>query len=256
MADDISQNGLIKENATGTVMNLACKDEKAIELCSLGAVESLLCVLKVIPRDTDEALSYRACGALFNLCYVYDAAIRTMVDSDGAGTLINLLKYSSNQRVREYGLGCFAILMAFESSVCTTFCKLKGLELISQMMGPSNAIPTRLLAEISSVIGHLLSHPDVVMIYGMIPFVLKLQKHPDPSIQEMADAQFDVLVDSMSTVSVAIDQPEDLSGFESLLNSELFHDVVLIVNGARFYAHKVPVPLPVTLITSTDIVVL
>jgi hypothetical protein len=80
--------------------------------------------------------------------------------------------------------------------------------------------------------------PELALNFSMVPLVLQMQKHPVTEVKDMSLGLYAKLKQTLASVGVTIDPGDDLTGFDSLVNSPQFHDLTLLVNGERIYAHK------------------
>jgi hypothetical protein len=239
-----SKNELIQENASGTLMNLGCVDTKAIEIADLGGVKSLV---QLLMHSKNDQVVYRVCGALFNVCFGQSENAQRVVTEGGVKALIGSIRRSSHAKVTEYSLGTLGMLTQNSwSTACPAIAAEGGVGLIlGQILGEARS--SRVLSEAGSILTALAEDASILVRHKFLPQLIHLMKtSTNEQLTTLLEGVYIRAQDTLRThllnkgIVVESDKPvPDLAAFEQLVNSPRYHDLILVVQGHRFYAHKV-----------------
>lgn len=238
-----SENELIQENASGSLMNLGCVDTKAVEISEVGGIKALV---QLLYKTKNDQVAYRVCGALFNICFGQAENAARVVADDGVKALVEAIRRSTHAKVIEYSLGTLGMLTqnAWDAA-CPAIAAEGTIGLIlSQVLTVSRT--SRVLSEAASILTALADDANIVFRHNFLPQLIHLIRTvTNEQLTPLLEAVYTRAHETLQKYLSAIPFPPvaeplaELAGFESLVNSERFHDVVLVVQGNRFYAHKV-----------------
>jgi hypothetical protein len=81
----------------------------------------------------------------------------------------------------------------------------------------------------------------LVFAYDLVPRFLEMQSNTYHVLQEMGTNVYEVIRETLGREKVTLDPATgcDFTGLDSLVNSPMYHDLILLVNDSRLYAHKV-----------------
>lgn len=238
-----SKNELIQENASGTLMNLGCVSTKAIQIAQLGGVKYLV---DLLAQTENDQIAYRVCGALFNISFGEPASATSIVSYNGVRALLGAMRRSAHLKVIEYALGTLAMVLSNAwSAAALEIVAGGGVELLmGRVLGEFRT--SRIITEATNILTSLGDDVTIVVRNGFLPNLIRLLSLPP--VEQLTPQLEAVFARVKETLRSAMEQgiaPEsdaaaqELSGFESLVNSPRFHDLVLVFDNHRFYAHKV-----------------
>jgi hypothetical protein len=194
-------------------------------------------------RDPTAQVATRASCALWNLLHHSDNCAVILRKDNGVTTLTEILAYPLRRDVHNNVTGCLVKLLARNALACQQLCEAGGINTLMKCLDlfrftlPDDARRVN----IELIFCSLAEHADLVFAYDLVPRFLEMQSNTYHVLQEMGTNVYEVIRETLGREKVTLDPATgcDFTGLDSLVNSPMYHDLILLVNDSRLYAHKV-----------------